>query len=752
MLKPYQIFFGNASSKLFHGPTRFLGLNERTGCAYFIKVPSVDISSNRSPKYCKGPFRCSIVDVHEEIRAGEIISINETTNSQLSLTDDLQIATQPNKRKQESVRKDIQRRDRWFRAIQPILLDSNNELKSPIDLIEAVNKTALIYKAAESSGLPQATIYTLLNRYWAGGGVKNALRSYLSRCGNPGQEKKQGSTKLGRPKHKKDSDSPSADYLLSLEDKFLIGKYYKTISRSITTKIAYAKLIQAHWSFHSIDEFGKLQSVQFDPSSRPSRSQFEYWGKKQNKVASVRQLKVSETKWLESRVSAGGSTRDQVSMVCQLAGFDSTTIDLYTVSMLDRSRVLTPATRFLLIDIRTTYIIGWLVTYEKPSSKLALQTIFFGASPKVEHFKKYGFDVRAEDYPPVLPKRIQADNGELKAERTTEAESQFGFSITFVKTGQGSAKGDVESSHHKQHKSVDHALPGSTLGKRSERGEKKPALSATLNYVEYMTELLDDIHFHNTIELVPRLAPIRMIEDYPDIKPTRANIFNWMREHGMTAEIGVNYEAMRAYLQESVPAVIAKNGLYLQTLIGGQYKTIHFVRYSTSEPEGLALMSKVKSSGHRQRVEVFIDKESPSNVWLASSVGLVKWTWQVDEQDYERRNYWDLLNIASKMSLDSSLNEEIELTHNIQTQTRRKQVITNALREKKVALEKSRTSLSHSSNAKNLKENTSKEITFLKLNKSEKTSASEVKQNQSAPPSTRRLSANELMRNALLGK
>lgn len=752
MLKPYQVFFGKDTCQIFQGAARFLGMNVLTGFAYFIKIPSVDTLTNRSTKYCKGPFKCNLYEVQEALRTDEIISVNEQVSPLLALTDDQQIETQPSKRKKESVRKDIERRDIWFSSIQPVLLDSNNEVRLPIELIEASNKSALISRAAKSSGLPKSTIYTLLNRYWAGGGVKNSLRSYLSRCGNPGQDKKQDIKKLGRPKSRSVHVLSEDSFLLSDEDKHLIGIYYKTVSNSITVKRAYTNLIQAHWSNHSIDAFGKMHATQFDSNSRPSRMQFEYWGKKINQVSSVRQLKIPETKWLESNVSAGGSTRDQVSMVCQLAGFDSTPIDLYTVSMLDRTKALTPANRFLLIDIRTTYIIGWLVTYEKPSSQLALQTIFFGASSKVEHFKKYGIEVRAEDYPPVLPKRIQADNGELKADRTTEAENQFGFSVTFVKTGQGSAKGDVESTHHKQHKSVDHALPGSTLGKRRERGEKKPVLSATLNYFEYMTDLLQDIHTHNTLEVVPRLAPIQMLNDHPEIKPTRANIFNWMRERGMTAEQPANQEAMRAYLQESVPAVIHKNGLFLQTRTGSQYKTITFVRYSTSEQEGLALMSKVKSSGHRQRVEVFINKENPSQVWLATSAGLIMWTWQVDEQDYELRNYWDLLNIASRMSLDSSLNEEIELSHDIQTQTRRKQVLTRANREKNLALDKSGISQSQSTRAKHLKENTAQEILLLRPTNCVEPKFPDLEKTQTVETQPRRLSANELMRMKLLGK
>jgi DNA-binding NarL/FixJ family response regulator len=243
-----------------------------------------------------------------------------------------------------------------------------------------------------------------------------------------------------------------------------------------------------------------------------------------------------------------------------------------------------------------------------------------------------------------------------------------------------------------------------------------------------------------------------MLIDHPEIKATRANIFNWMRERGMTAEQPANQEAMRAYLQESVPAVIHKNGLYLQTLTGSQYKTIHFVRYSTSAPEGLSLMSKVKSSGHRQRVEVFINKENPSEVWLATSAGLIMWTWQVDEQDYEHRNYWDLLNIASRMSLDSSLNEETALSHNIQTQTRRKQVLNSAIREKKLALGESGTKPTQSIRAKNLKENTSREIEILRAVASTTPVITNVDQELPAALPTRRLSASELMRKNLLGK
>lgn len=261
---------------------------------------------------------------------------------------------------------------------------------------------------------------------------------------------------------------------------------------------------------------------------------------------------------------------------------------------------------------------GW----ESPSPATALQAILHGASPKGPWCKRFGIEVTEDQWPHFLARGIQADNGELKAAVPTRAEEQFGFSINYTPTNKGDRKGGVEASHRSIHKDLDHKIPGTTKGKRTDRGVQHAAISALWNYHEYMPELIQAILDFNNEERL-ELAPIEMLREKPTIEPTRLNIFLWLRKHGMSADIPVDLEALRAFTLPDTDAVVRKNGVYIVGSVLGHKQILPRFRYTSPELVATGLMSKVKVSGSPIQTTVKMDKSVPNQAWLPTKAGMI---------------------------------------------------------------------------------------------------------------------------------
>jgi hypothetical protein len=210
--------------------------------------------------------------------------------------------------------------------------------------------------------------------------------------------------------------------------------------------------------------------------------------------------------------------------LAQLAAFDGTSTDVYLTRINSKLKRLPPMTRMILKEVRVGLIYGIYCGWEPPSPATALQAILHGASQdKAGWAARFGIEMPDGAMPAMLARSHLADNGELKAEKATEAEQQFGFGIDVTPTDSGDRKGGVESQHRSDHAKLDHKVPGSTFGHRPKRGDILPVTQALWNYYEYMRELILHIIWHNTIEEVSDLAPDDMLLVDPPIPPTRIN-------------------------------------------------------------------------------------------------------------------------------------------------------------------------------------------------------------------------------------
>ena len=270
-----------------------------------------------------------------------------------------------------------------------------------------------------------------------------------------------------------------------------------------------------------------------------------------------------------------------------------------------------PATRMVLKELRTGLILGWYVGWLPPSPHSALLTILCAVKSKVEEYARFGITITEGQMPSGMPKGFLADHGELKGSAIDEAADQFGFSVEYPPTFRGDRKGGVESQHHTDHKKVDDELPGyNHAGRHRDRGEDHAALSANWNFPEYMRELLLHWLWYNTEEEVPEVAPFDMLAAVPAIRPTRVNIFNWLREHDNTSEIAVAAEELEAFCLPDYPAVIRKNAVYLKLPVGGREMILPRLAYSSAALVASGLLQQVKQTGKSIQTRIKLNPEA----------------------------------------------------------------------------------------------------------------------------------------------
>ncbi|QNP41610.1 hypothetical protein [Lysobacter solisilvae (ex Woo and Kim 2020)] len=530
-------------------PYRVLLLDCRAGIASIIEIAGLRSEGGKRRKYARGPKLFDLSTLENALKEGQIVETRYQAPGHWSMLDQEYVDLSPTTKERERRERRLAQRDANLALLEPIVKGmSVREI--------ARNPTALrasIIRQAKAKKKDQTTIYRILNLYLASGGVRNSLIPDTHRRGGPGVEKAQR-RKLGRKSRlEKAGKVVEESYYLKEEDKKKLAIGYLLTSKTINEADAYRLTCGVHWSTLKGDGTPEI----FPPHQRPTRAQFRYWGRKLNQLEDRKR-----------RIGLGrlaiqatpGSTQDQVCAVGQMAMLDSTTNDAYLTSMFSRLKKLPPMHITILKEVRSTVVIGFYVGWESPSTWTAHQAILCGAESKVEICARFGITMTDEDWPSLLCKLILADNGELKSKTTTAAEEEFHFAVEYTKSWSGQSKSDVETQHHTHHKELNHKLPGTTLGKRRERGEKHPALEAIWNYAEYMHEfLLMVIEYNN--EEVAHLAPTAMLTE--GVRPTRINILKWMMEKNMRADLPYDLERLRAFTMPPAKAVMTKRGIRL---------------------------------------------------------------------------------------------------------------------------------------------------------------------------------------------
>lgn len=591
--------------------------------------------SNRMEDYTAAPRPEPLGVLAKECKAHRIY-VHNTPHLQ-DIPDQLLLDAAESDNERTRLQRDFRMRDKRFDAVCRVLrhTDRPNELQSAAQALADPTLPARIRFAAKACGHATSTVYSWLHRYWALGSRKNALKPRYPRCGNPGQPKAQSNAHLGRkPRRFHQGKQPTAGFILDpgkgpdahLEegsDKQKLAWGYRLINHMVSIEDAYLITCGVFWSTHDVGADGKTVVTLLPKHLRPSIGQFKRWGKFLNQNRSVAEILLGVRKWRQRTEARGGAATDLVTAVGQLGVYDSTSSDTFLTSVRSRLKKLPPMTRMLIKDLRSDLIAGFYCGWLPVSPHTALLAVQNAASSKGSILKRFGFDYPEEIWPAILFRNFLVDHGEMKAQQITEAEEQFGFGIDCPPTFAGEKKGTIERQHKKDHKTLDEKVPGNTAGgKHTKRGEQHAAERALWNYYEYMRELIAHIIWHNTVEEVPNLAPFEFLIADPRIKPTRLNIFNWLRVR-FSAEIPCNPEELRAFTLPDYEAVVRKNGVYLRRNIHGRSMIVPRLRYSSPELIATGLMSIAKQTGKVLEAKVKLLEEDLTRAWLITKAGMI---------------------------------------------------------------------------------------------------------------------------------
>ncbi|MCI0524553.1 MAG: hypothetical protein L0Y75_04745, partial [Acidobacteria bacterium] len=125
------------------------------------------------------------------------------------------------------------RRDEAWELIAPLVADGDPEV-----MLSRERRGKLIAEIAARSGRNKSSIYGLLDRYWKGGGSKNALLPNFDRCGGRGKRRLADSPragpKRGSPKkYSAASGSGGINITAEIERRFERGikRFYETSDR-----------------------------------------------------------------------------------------------------------------------------------------------------------------------------------------------------------------------------------------------------------------------------------------------------------------------------------------------------------------------------------------------------------------------------------------------------------------------------------------------------------------------------------------
>jgi len=327
----------------------------------------------------------------------------------------------------------------------------------------------------------------------------------------------------------------------------------------------------------------------------------------------------------------------------------------------------------------TKAVLGFLLDWAAPSPRLALRTILATAEDKHELCKRFGIDCEPGDWPGVFLSSYRVDNGEMRADEITAAESEFGFRIEFTKSRAGEFKPNVESQHRADHLALDHRISGTTRGRQKKRGEVAPVENALLNFREYMRALLKRYLKHNS-QLVPELAPIEMTKE--GIPPTRINIFKWYCRTHQAKLIPVDIEHLRSFTLPSWPATLSEQGIQLMSEDGS--RVLKALRYSSAELREDERFQKACEKRRRYKIQVRVDSNDMSKIFVPLSTGM-KWIPNVApvEEDRSNTSLADLIAFSEdnlKAKRDGRAAEEQAAAEEL---FERSQVTSNARKEKR---------------------------------------------------------------------
>ncbi|BEU25797.1 transposase family protein [Paraburkholderia sp. 22B1P] len=231
---------------------------------------------------------------------------------------------------------------------------------------------------------------------------------------------------------------------------------------------------------------------------------------------------------------ARGRARQHIKGPGQSFLIDSTVLDLYVVSPLDRKLVLGRPTLYFVVDLYSGMIVGFYLGLEHPSHEAAALALVNMVTPKKGFCAQFGFNISEDDWPThYLPSEFAADRGsELKSIDPWRALIQeYGVGISNAPPGEPTWRGVGERRFGSVNRVYQRATFGVVERDFGTRFARRYPWDARYTCAELTTMLLRAIHsYHRNPTAGGQPPPPEML--WAGKADTPLERWNWGIKHG----------------------------------------------------------------------------------------------------------------------------------------------------------------------------------------------------------------------------
>lgn len=575
-------------------------------------------------------------------------------------------------------KKMIEKRDFYYEIICFIFSRSTD-----YEIYYRAKRTSIINETMKKYNVSYSTVKRILCIYLKNSKLRDSLIDNTHNCGGKNKERNIKNRKIGI----------IIDDNIKKLFKEGINKYYNT-SKKNSIKMCYELIIRDYLREDKNKEI-------------PTFKQFYYWYKKfsaNNKHNEITKRFGERIYQQKARAIVGNSLQDTIGPA-DLYQIDSTILDVYIVSRLNRNIIIGRPVLYLILDVYSRMIVGMNVTIEPFNSyKGAKGALINAMTDKVSYCKEYGIEIKKEEWVSATPSRILADRGELLYVNIENAISNLGILIQNTSPYRGDQKGIVEKSFERLHSYIKPFLDGVVANKFNviERGSEDYRLKGNLN-MDDITKIviLYVLHYNNSHVLNYYES------DGINIENNIPKIPNKLWEYGVKIKKGL----LRELPEEVVKINLLHNKEISVTAKGARMNKLYYVSKYTLE-QGFYQRARIEG---RFKIRISYDPNNLSEIYYIKEDGLnydtltlVTYMEQYKDMCEEEINkifeYEEKLN---KEASEKEIREKVALFDEIEK-------ITNKAKEEQ--LRSKDNTISKTQRLKNIRENLEEERKYFRNN------------------------------------
>lgn len=450
------------------------------------------------------------------------------------------------------------------------------------------NRKSVIDKTIEVYGISESSIKRLLCCYLKSGKIMQALIPKTYNCGGRGKERVH----------------ENGEFVVDDKIKRLfkegINKYYNTKKKN-NKKMCYELIIRDY--------------LKANPNENiPSLKQFYYWFSritKDDKRNEITKRYGDRIYQQTARAIIGNSIQDS-SSPGELFQIDSTILDVYLVSKMNRNLIIGRPVLYLVLDVYSRMIVGVNVTIENFNSFEGAKGALINAmTDKVSYCKKYGISIQKEDLVSAVPSRILSDRGELLSGNIENAIGNLGVIIQQTSSYRGDLKGIVEKSFERLNAYIKPFVDGVVENKfnKVERGNADYRLEANLTLEEITQIIIRYVLFHNNNHVLNHYE-----SDGINIENSIPKIPSKIWEYGVKVKKGL----LRELPEEVIRINLLHNKEISITAKGARMNKLYYVSKYTLES---GFFQKARIEGN-YRVRISYNPNDLSEIYYIKEDGL----------------------------------------------------------------------------------------------------------------------------------